>query len=563
MSKSFDPQWVIDAKQGSQEAITELYSYAWQDASIVIRTMIRSDTDTVQDLLQDTFLKAFQRLNQLDDPQKYKAWVKQIARNTALDYLKKSRAVLFSELYDDDSIPVEYEDENLSHLPDVVIDQKDTARLLNEMLDSLSEMQRTVFSMHYIEDMSIKEIAAVLGSKEGTIKNHLFKARENLQKKIRKLEQKEDIKLYTLSPLVFLLHLLHNAKTMPAQPDMALLGDIMQTSTAGTAATGSAARAAGGFTIKKIVAGVLAAVTLTGSAAVYLSITSQPEYPEKDLFAEDLRVTFEGANGAGVANVICLNGYSLDYDVEPEAALSNGDVVTLTLSAPNGDMLEDYCEEHYGFTPTSDFCDYTVDTLTEATTEPTEALYDYEKLVEEYTAIIMGELPIDQARIDLSQSALWSTPSGCTINEEGYFTIRGTVRFSFVQSDLDADGIDELISLEEYKVGNMEWEGTILDIFTLKDGKPNWLIAGAYRGYVDIFEDGIIRQWCDGGAHYYEVNFYTIQDGELVLVNTAAEEDYVFSIKGKVCTEAEFLAEVDQYVPKLAADMERLVIIEP
>lgn len=49
----------------------------------------------------------------------------------------------------------------------------------------------------------------------------------------------------------------------------------------------------------------------------------------------------------------------------------------------------------------------------------------------------------------------------------------------------------------------------------------------------------------------------------MVLVNTAAEEDYVFTIKGEVCTEAEFLAEIDQYVPKLAADMERIAVIEP
>ena len=128
---------------------------------------------------------------------------------------------------------------------------------------------------------------------------------------------------------------------------------------------------------------------------------------------------------------------------------------------------------------------------------------------------------------------------------------------------MNEDGIDELISLEEYKVGDMEWKGAILDIFTLKDGEPNWLIAGAYRGPVDIFVDGIIRQWCDGGAHYYEVNFYTIQNGDLVLVNTAGEEDYVFSIRGEVCTKDEFLAEVDQYAPRLATDMERLVIIEP
>ena len=565
MNKQFDPQWVTLAQKGDQNSITELYSSAWQEVSIVIKTMIRTDNDTVQDLVQDTFLKTFNRLEQLDDPAKYHAWIKQIARNTALDYLKKSKAILFSELYDDDIIPIEIEDEDLAHLPDVALDKQESARLLREILDSLPEMQRTVISMHYLQEIPIKDIASMLDRSENTIKVHLHKGRKNLEQKILALEQKEDIRLYSLSPLPFLLLLLRN---MDFQPDMSMLGNILESATtAGSAAagtaTGSAAKAAGGIAVKKIAASILTAATLAGGIAVYSSVTKLPEYPKKDLFAEDFRVEFIGENGVGVANVYCMDGYGLDYDVEPSSALSNGEVVTLTLSAPNGDILEDYCEEHYGFTPTTDSCEYVVDSLAEAATEPTEALYNYEQLVADYISIISGEIPIDQAGIDLSQSALWVTPYGCTINDEGYFTTSGTIRFSFVQTDLDEDGIDELISLEEYKVGNMEWDGTILDIFTLKDGKPNWLIAGAYRGYVDIFEDGIIRQWCDGGSHYYEVNFYTIQDGELVLVNTTAEEDYVFTIKGEVSTEAEFLAEVDQYVPRLATDMERIVIIEP
>ena len=565
--RHFCPQWVIDARQGNQQAITDLYTCAWQEVSVVIRSMIRTDEATVQDLMQDTFIKAFQRLEQLDDPAKYHAWIKAIARTTTLDHLKKSRAILFSELYDDDSIPVEIEDDDLSHIPDIALDKREIARLLHEILNSLPEGQRVVLTMHYLQELPVKEIALLLDRSENTIKVQLRNGRRNLEPKIRVLEQKEGIKLYSLSPLAFLLLLLRNAEAMPAQPDMALLGDILQTSTvsstAGTVAAGSAATAAGGFTIKKIVAGILAAVTLTGGTAVYSSITRQPEHPEKDLFAEDFRVEFSGNNGEGVANVYSLNGYGLNSSVEPGDGLSNGDVVTLTLSAPNGANLEDYCEENYGFTPTSDTSEYTVGTLTEAATEPAEDLFDYEKLIEDYTAIIKGDIPIDQAGMDLSQSALWVTPSGCTINEDGYFTIRGTVRFSFVRTDLDADGIDELISLEEYKVGDMDWRGTILDIFTLKDGKPNWLIAGAYRSDVDIFDDGIIRQLSHGGAHYYTYDFYIIQEGELVLVNTASEENRVFTIRGEVCAKDEFLAEVDQYAPRLATDMERLVIIEP
>lgn len=97
----------------------------------------------------------------------------------------------------------------------------------------------------------------------------------------------------------------------------------------------------------------------------------------------------------------------------------------------------------------------------------------------------------------------------------------------------------------------------------MKDGYPSWMIAGAYRGNVDIYEEGIIRQLSHGGAHYYTYDFFTIQDGELVPVMTASEEDRVFSVDGEVCTENEFLAAVDQYAPMLALDLERMIIIEP
>ena len=273
----FSPEWVSAAKAGNQQAITELYTCAWQEVSTVIRTMIRTDNDAVQDLVQDTFLKAFNRLDQLDDPTKYHAWIKQIARNTALDYLKKSKAILFSELYDDDSIPIEIEDEDLSHLPDVALDKQESARLLREILDSLPQMQRTVLSLHYIQDIPVKEIAAILGRSENTIKVQLHKGRKNLEQKIRELEQKEDIKLYSLSPLAFLLFLLRNAESMPAQPDMAILGDILQTDaasgTAGTTGAGSAAKSSV-FTkslLSKLAAGIASAVLLSGAAGVYFS----------------------------------------------------------------------------------------------------------------------------------------------------------------------------------------------------------------------------------------------------------------------------------------------------
>ena len=569
MNKPFDPQWVEQAINGDSMAITELYNCSWHEVCTVIRSMIPRDEDTVQDLAQDTFVKAFRRLDQLGDPAKYKAWIKQIARNTARDHQKKSKAVLFSELNSDDSIPLDFEDEDLSHLPEVVIDQQDTARILQEMLESLSDKQRTIFTMHYVEGISIKEISTALGMKEDTVKSHLYKARENLKKKLYALEEKEGIKLYSVSPVAFLLLLLRNMEGLSAQPDPALLGNILQSAStaaggaaAGTATGGAAAKAAGGIAAKKIIAGVLAAATLAGGAAGIAKLTSQPDYPEKDLFLDDYRVTFIGENGSGIANVYSLDGYGLDTSIVPCYDLSNGDVVTLTLSAPDGGDLEDYCKAHYGFTPMSDSMEYTVVDLLDPQAESAEESFDYEQLVIELSSFIHGEIPIDQAGIDLSWSALQITPAGCSLDENGFFVYRRDVRYSFALFDINNDGTKELITLEVSQDSEDDLDGAILDIFTFRNGEPVWLIAGAERTEIILCENGIIHEQGSGGEKAIGHCFYEIIEGELVLRESAQMDWGTFYVNGAECSEDLFWFTVDKYRPIMKPDLEWICTIE-
>lgn len=558
MNKPFDPQWVIRARNGDQDAITELYVCAWQEVSIAIRSMIRADEDTVQDLMQDTFVKAFQRLEQLEDSSKYHAWIKQIARNTVLDHLKKSKAILFSELHDDDSIPIEIEDEDLSHLPDVVMDKQETVRLIHEILNSLPEVQRAVISMHYIQDIPVKEIAAILGRSENTVKAQLRNGRLNLERKIRELEQKEDIKLYSLAPLPFLLMLLRNMEAVPAQPDMVILGDILQHSAvsgsaaAGTAA-GAAGKAAGGVTAKQIIAGILAAVTVAGGAVVYSSRSYQQEYPEKDLFTEDFRVEFSGENGEGVASVYSLDGYGLDYTLEPGYGLSNGDVVTVTLSAPNGADLEDYCEEHYGFTPASNEMVYTVSDLTVSA---------YDALIADYSAFIRGEIPAEEVCVDLSRYAYSCTPALSCLNEEGFFVVRNDAQYSFAEYDMNQDSVNELVVLEETAYFEGEPHRAIIDIYTFHDGKPIWLIAGEERCEIILCENGIIHERGSGGAEAIIHCFYEIRDGKLVLIESAEMDWGTYYVNSEECSETIYWRTVDQYWPLMEPAYEQIHTVE-
>ena len=78
---------ISKAKQGDQDTLSILYKENYKTVLFAIRSVVR-DEDEAMDILQDTFVKAFNSLEQLKDPNKFTAWVKQIAVNNALQNVK-------------------------------------------------------------------------------------------------------------------------------------------------------------------------------------------------------------------------------------------------------------------------------------------------------------------------------------------------------------------------------------------------------------------------------------------------------------------------------------------
>ena len=177
------------ARSGDQSAITDLYQQTYDQAYHTVRSMIR-DEDEVLDILQDSYMKVFTHLDSFEGD-KFTAWVREIAANTARDALKKKRPLLFSELEqgNESDIPVEerFEDDNAEHLPEYVIDRDETSRLIREILDELPEDQRAAIGMYYYEEMSVKEIAAAMDATENAVKSRLLYGRRKIEKKVREL----------------------------------------------------------------------------------------------------------------------------------------------------------------------------------------------------------------------------------------------------------------------------------------------------------------------------------------------------------------------------------------
>lgn len=143
---------------------------------------LTGERSAIDDLTQETFLKAWKNIERVKSGQKFKTWLFTIAKNTAFDHLKRKKTVPFSRFLDaQDNNPLE----NISEdqiLPDEILEKEDLANNLEEKLKKIPAGQRIILLMHYKEDFSLQEIAAILEKPYNTIKSQHQRGLVNLRK---------------------------------------------------------------------------------------------------------------------------------------------------------------------------------------------------------------------------------------------------------------------------------------------------------------------------------------------------------------------------------------------
>lgn len=207
------PELVAKAKAGDQAAFSELY----QQTSTVLYRSIRSmvhDEDLAWDILQDSYLRAYKSLDQLENNAAFLSWLRRISVNVTATQMSKRLPTPFSSLSGEDSEQPELPDLSVDTQPELALDKKETSRLVQEILAQLSEEQHLIIGMRYYEELSVKEISELLRIAPGTVRAQLFRGRKRVETAVRALEKK-GVKLYGLSPLPFFLTLLR--QTEPAK----------------------------------------------------------------------------------------------------------------------------------------------------------------------------------------------------------------------------------------------------------------------------------------------------------------------------------------------------------
>lgn len=158
---------------------------------MVFRFILASlrDRDDAESLTQDCFLRAFRHRNQFRGEAAVKTWLMQIAANLVRD-LTRSRRFQFWKRAQSSAARIHDLVDFLSSSeasPEARTLVREQLQAIWTASDRLSQKQRAVFMLRFVEDMDLLEIADVLRMKEGTVKKHLFRALHAVREQMRRL----------------------------------------------------------------------------------------------------------------------------------------------------------------------------------------------------------------------------------------------------------------------------------------------------------------------------------------------------------------------------------------
>lgn len=141
---------------------------------------LTKDPSVVDDLTQETFIKAWKNLSRFSQTKSFKVWIFTIAKNTAYDFLKKKKSIPFSSIAEEDSNNLE-EIIDDKPLPDELLERKDLEKELSEKLNQIADIYRVILLLHYKDDFSLSEISEILNEPYNTIKSRHQRGMQKLK----------------------------------------------------------------------------------------------------------------------------------------------------------------------------------------------------------------------------------------------------------------------------------------------------------------------------------------------------------------------------------------------
>jgi RNA polymerase sigma-70 factor (ECF subfamily) len=189
-----DKELVHRAQNDDPWAIEQLVLRYQKKVYQIAYQMLAGDEQEAQDRTQDAFLKAFRKIKQFKGNASFYTWLYRIVINTCLDARRRRRR--WQEIFfpwrlerqkeeSSTSSLEEYPDPDKNSNPLSTVRKRQLENDVKRAMNNLSERQRSIFQLKIFHEMSIPEIAQMMNLAEGTVKTHLFRATQVIQKKMK------------------------------------------------------------------------------------------------------------------------------------------------------------------------------------------------------------------------------------------------------------------------------------------------------------------------------------------------------------------------------------------
>lgn len=167
--------WIREAQAGNKSAFSRLVE-AYQRPVYNLTYRILGNPEEAEDAAQETFLRAYARLDQYDEGHKFSTWIFSIANHHCIDRLRKRRT---KQVSIDDNPVLQNLQEETAQPEENILDQELAAELQG-LLNQLESDYRTPLILRYWEDYSYEDIAAAMGLTVSAVKSRLFRARKQI-----------------------------------------------------------------------------------------------------------------------------------------------------------------------------------------------------------------------------------------------------------------------------------------------------------------------------------------------------------------------------------------------
>ena len=313
-------------KKGDNKSFEKLYKLTEREVWFTCISFLKNET-TAQDIMQETYITAFLKIQSLEKSSQIRSWLNRIAVNKCKNYLKgKGEIQLDDEIFENQAIV----DERISIPEEYISDKAKREIILSIMQEVLSDVQYQTVIMHYFNEMTVDEIAEVFECSRGTVLSRLNYSRAKMKTAIEDYENKSGDRLHGVVVVPFFTTIFKEEAKSLAVPNITIKlpnGQTLATSATKGFATGakstvsSIVKATANATVKaKVIAVVCGATILAGTSAVGISIlagcNAEKEPTEPSVISSTVQTSTVQTStvSSEVSKAIEDNGLKIDKD---------------------------------------------------------------------------------------------------------------------------------------------------------------------------------------------------------------------------------------------------------